>query len=182
MEEMSGKKSLVEIGCWVYVGGHVFSRAKTKQVSSSLPLSPLLILLPFLVCFSAATEASFRPGFLYTRNRGRCTPQFWSSRREAWPMMVPEGSTVSKVFGSRAFERYRYDLTLLEATTRNDDVENVFASLVKESSAALLNSYARKGFPYSAWEVKTLLIQALVSEKAAAIQSQRFSLANQACD
>ncbi|KAL7172589.1 hypothetical protein ACSBR2_032141 [Camellia fascicularis] len=158
------------------------SSSSSSSSSSSLPLSPLLILLPFLVCFSAATEASSRPGFLYTRNRGRCTPQFWSSRREAWPRMVPEGSTVSKVFGSRAFERYRYDLTLLEATTRNDDVENVFASLVKESSAALLNSYARKGFPYSAWEVKTLLIQALVSEKAAAIQSQRFSLANQACD
>lgn len=95
--------------------------------------------------------------------------------------MVPQTSTVSKVFGSRAYERYRSDLTLLEATRRNDDVENVFARLVKEASAALLNSYARKGFPYPAWRVKTLVIQALVSAQAAADQAQLFSLANQAC-
>ncbi|KAH7863238.1 hypothetical protein Vadar_015118 [Vaccinium darrowii] len=96
--------------------------------------------------------------------------------------MVPQGSTVSKVFGSRAFEQYRYDLTLLEAAARNDDGDNAFAGLVKQSTAALLNSYAREGFPYTAWEVKTLLIQALVSEKAAAFQAQRFSEANQACN
>ena len=96
--------------------------------------------------------------------------------------MVPQMSTVSKVFGSRAFERYRYDLTLLEAAARNDDGENAFARLVKQSTAALLNSYARKGFPYSAWEVKTRLIQALVSEKAAAIQAQLLSEANEACN
>lgn len=95
--------------------------------------------------------------------------------------MVPQTSTVSNVFGSRAYERYRYDLTLLEATARNDD-EKVFPRLVKQASAALLNSYARKGFPYRAWQVKTLVIQALVSEKAAALQAQRFSIANQACN
>ncbi|KAF8369829.1 hypothetical protein HHK36_032147 [Tetracentron sinense] len=106
---------------------------------------------------------------------------FWSSRREAWPRMVPQTSSVSKVFGSRALERFRSDLTLLEATERNDDVNNAFSHLLKQSSAALLNSYARKDFPYSAWEVKTLLIQGLVSEEAAALQAQRFSLANGAC-
>lgn len=108
--------------------------------------------------------------------------RFWSSRKEPWPWMVPQGSTVSKVFGSRAFERYRYDLTLLEAAARNDDGDNAFAGLVKQSTAALLNSYARDGFPYTAWEVKTLLIQGLVSEKAASFQAQRFSEANQACN
>ncbi|VVA25990.1 PREDICTED: protodermal factor [Prunus dulcis] len=105
---------------------------------------------------------------------------YWGSRREAWPRMVPQTSTVSKVFGSRAYERYRSDLTLLEATVRNDE-ENVYPRLLKQASAALLNSYARKGFPYSAWEVKTLVIQALVSDKAAALQAQRFSVANEAC-
>jgi len=77
---------------------------------------------------------------------------------------------VSKVFGSGIFERYGSDVTLLESTTRNDD-ENAFAGLLKQASAALLNSYAREGFPYSAWEVKTLLIQALVSKEAAATPS-----------
>lgn len=95
--------------------------------------------------------------------------------------MVPQTSTVSNVFGSRAYERYRYDLTLLEATARNDE-EKAFARLVKQASAALLNSYARKGYPYRAWQVKTLVIQAMVSEKAAALQAQRFSIANEACN
>ncbi|KAI3855505.1 hypothetical protein MKX03_004362 [Papaver bracteatum] len=122
-----------------------------------------------------------RPGFMYSRIRGRCTPQFWSSRREAWPRMVPQTSSVSKVFGSRVYERYRTDLTLLEATERNDDNNNAFSSLLKQSSAALLNSYSRKDYPYTAWEVKTALIQALVSKEAANLQAQRFSQANEAC-
>lgn len=96
--------------------------------------------------------------------------------------MVPQESTVSKVFGSRAYERYRYDLTLLEATARNDDGENEFARLVKQSTAALLNSYARKGYPYSGWEIKTMVIQGLVSKESAAIQAQRFHEANEACN
>ncbi|GAA0138550.1 hypothetical protein LIER_00274 [Lithospermum erythrorhizon] len=130
----------------------------------------------------AATELR-RPGFLFTRDRGRCTPQYWSSRQESWPKMVPQMSTVSNVFGSRAFERYRYDLSLIEAASRNDDVDNVYARLIKESTAALINSYARKGgYPLAAWEVKTLVIQALVSEEAATVQAQRFREANEACD
>ncbi|XP_052170986.1 uncharacterized protein LOC127787139 [Diospyros lotus] len=142
-----------------------------------------LIFLLFLACLAVADA---RPGFLYIRTRGRCTPQYWSSRREAWPRMVPETATVSKVFGSRAFERYRPDLTLLEAAAevRNDEsgAGDPFGRLVEQSTAALLNSYAREGFPYSAWEVKTLLIQALVSEQAAAAQAQRFFEANDGCN
>ncbi|XWS31423.1 hypothetical protein CRYUN_Cryun23aG0074200 [Craigia yunnanensis] len=154
--------------------------------STSLLLSRLILLL-FLTCFVAMTSATTttttlkrQPGFLYSRTRGRCSPQFWSSRREAWPRMVPQTSTVLNVFGSRAFERYRSDMTLLESTARNEDA-NVFNKLVKQASAALLNSYARKGFPYSAWEVKTLMIQGLVSEDAAARLTKGFSIANDAC-
>ncbi|KAJ0051872.1 uncharacterized protein LOC116109481 [Pistacia vera] len=140
-----------------------------------------IIFLIFLICFAATPSTTSRPGFLYTRTRGRCTPQYWSSRRESWPRMVPHTSTLSKVFGSRVYERYRSDLTLLEATSRNDD-ENAFGGLVKEASAALLNSYAREGYPYSGWEVKTLVIQALVSEEAATQLAHKFSMANQACN
>ncbi|XP_048336026.2 uncharacterized protein LOC125423992 [Ziziphus jujuba] len=157
-------------------------------METPLRLTTLFLLLFLIISFfkapsvaEAAAGPKHRPGFLYTRTRGRCTPQFWSSRREAWPRMVPQTSTVSNVFGSIAYERFRYDLTLMEATARNDD-DNVFPRLLKQASAALLNSYARKGFPYTAWEVKTLVIQALVSEEAAALQAQRFSIVNQACN
>lgn len=95
--------------------------------------------------------------------------------------MVPETSTVSNVFGSRVYERYRSDLTLLEATARNDEESNPFGGLVKEGTAALLNSYAREGFPFKPWQVKTLLIKALVSHAEAASQANNFLLANKAC-
>lgn len=121
-------------------------------------------------------------GERFVERKKKIIDRYWSSRTESWPRMVPQMSTVSKVFGSRAYERYRYDLTLLEAASRNDDLGNAFVRLVKESTAALLNSYARKGYPYNAWQVKTLLIQALVSKKAAALQAQRFREANQACN
>ncbi|KAM7259404.1 hypothetical protein ACFE04_015145 [Oxalis oulophora] len=123
-----------------------------------------------------------RPGFAYTRHTKTCTPQYWSSRTEAWPRMVPQLSTVSNVFGSRVSERFRSDMTLLESTAYDDNDDDVYNELMKEGIAALLNSYARKGFPYTAWEVKTLLIQALVSQKAATLQAQQFFLANQACN
>nr|XP_023916648.1 uncharacterized protein LOC112028213 [Quercus suber] len=148
-----------------------------------------LLLVLFLSSFPSSkaaatttrTTQSRMPGFVFTRTRGKCTPQFWSSGREAWPRMVPQESTVSKVFGSRVNERYGSDLTLLEATARNDE-ENGYPRLLKQASAALLNSYARKGFLYSAWEIKTLFIQASVSEEAANLQAQLFSIANEDCD
>ncbi|KAK7336869.1 hypothetical protein VNO77_17419 [Canavalia gladiata] len=155
-------------------------RMKIPSLSTTLVSSLFLILSSQLLAV-AETHHHIRPGFLYTTTRGRCTPQFWSGRREAWPRMVPETSTVSNVFGSRVYERFRSDLTLLEATARNDEEENPYGGLVKEGSAALLNSYAREGFPYKPWEVKTLMIKALVSEAAAASQAKHFSLANHAC-
>ncbi|XP_051120698.1 uncharacterized protein LOC127244279 [Andrographis paniculata] len=122
-----------------------------------------------------------RPGFLYTRTRGRCTPQYWSSRREAWPKMVPERSTVWKVFGWQATERYRKELTLAEAASMEEEEEGAFGRLVKQSTAALINSYMRRGYPYAPWEVKTLLIQSLVSAEAAAFQAHKFRQANDNC-
>ncbi|KAL5719634.1 hypothetical protein ACHQM5_012388 [Ranunculus cassubicifolius] len=109
----------------------------------------------FLATFWSASKNS---SFMYTNGN---LPMFWSSRREAWPRMIPQTSSVSRIFGSRVFERYQNDLTLLQATERNDD-NNAYSILLKQSSAALLNSYARKDFPFSSWQVKTLLIQALV--------------------
>ncbi|CAA6673262.1 unnamed protein product [Spirodela intermedia] len=126
--------------------------------------------------------SEMRGGFLYTRGRGRCTPQFWSAREEAWPMMVPQEASVWKVFGSPALERYEPQLTVLEAMESNDDIDgSAFSQLVKQSSAALLNSYTREGFPYTPWEIKTLLLQALVSEEAATSQARCFADVNHAC-
>ncbi|XP_030542581.1 uncharacterized protein LOC115749756 [Rhodamnia argentea] len=147
---------------------------------------PLLFLLS-ITALSSATPPPSRArklGFFYTRTRGRCTPQYWSSGREKWPRMVPRKSTVSRAFGSRAIaERYGGDLTVWESTAGVVvGGGDAYGRLVKQASAALLNSYARKGFTYSAWEVKTLLIQALASPRAAADQAGQFAVANEACN
>jgi len=108
--------------------------------------------------------------------------RFWSSGAEPWPNIAPQDAAVSKVFGSRSVERYGPRLTLLEATMRTDDIGgSAFVKLVKQGSAALLNAYTRRGFPFDSWEVKALLLEALVSEEAAAVQAERFELANQSC-
>ncbi|KNA21250.1 hypothetical protein SOVF_045260 [Spinacia oleracea] len=153
------------------------------MVNSPHSLSQLALFLILCCYFASSSTSAARPGFLFPVHRGRCTPQYWgSSKREEWPKMVPQRSTVSKVFGSRAIERFRSDLTLLEAATRNDDVENAYARVLKQSSAALLNSYSRLGFPYRAWEVKTLLLKGLISEKDAAQQAHILKMANEACN
>lgn len=108
--------------------------------------------------------------------------RFWSSGAEAWPNIVPQEAAVAKVFGSRSVERYGPRLTLLEATMRTDDIGgSAFVKLVKQGSAALLNAYTRRGFPLDSWEVKALLLEALVSEEAAVAQAERFEQANESC-
>ncbi|EOA31628.1 hypothetical protein CARUB_v10014827mg [Capsella rubella] len=150
---------------------------------SHFSLSRLALVTFLVLCFLTGDSSATRPGFLYTRHRGRCTPQYWSSEREAWPRMVPERSTVEKIFGVMvAKERWRSDLTLLESTARNDEEGNAYGALLKQGIAALVNSYARKSFSYAPWEVKTMLIQAMISEPAARRQAEHFAAANVDCD
>ncbi|KAJ8749077.1 hypothetical protein K2173_013684 [Erythroxylum novogranatense] len=156
--------------------------ARRWRERSSVLNSPNMLIFFIVICFAPPAADALRPGFAFLRARGRCTPQFWSSRREAWPRMVPQTSTISKVFGSLIYERFGSDLTLLESTARNDEESNAFGGLLKQASAALLNSYAREGYPYSSWQVKRLFIEALVSEKSALTQAKHFSTANQACN
>ncbi|VAH49886.1 unnamed protein product [Triticum turgidum subsp. durum] len=108
-------------------------------------------------------------------------PPFWSSGVEQWPNIVPQEAAVSKVFGSRSMDKYGPRLTLLEATMRTDEDGSPFVKLVKHGSAALINAYTRTGFPFDSWEVKALLLEALVSEDAAAAQAERFQQANESC-
>ncbi|PKI74336.1 uncharacterized protein LOC116206188 [Punica granatum] len=158
---------------------------KNAPPSTIQPLLLLLLILCSVTPFSVAGAGRGRRqlGFFYTRTRGRCTPQYWSGIREHWPRMVPPASTVWKAFGSRAVElRYGSGLTLLESTVGDSGEGDSFRRLLKQGTAALLNSYGRKGYPYRAWEVKSLVIQATVSAEAAAAQARVFAAANEACD
>lgn len=160
-------------------------REMANQSPSSSTAVALLLLLQCSLITSAAGANRGRTllGFFYTRTRGRCTPLYWSSIREHWPKMVPPASTVWKAFGSRALEqRYGSGVTLLASVAGSSTEENAFSGLLKQGTAALLNSYARKGYPYRAWEVKSLVIGASVSKEAAIAQARLFAIANEACD
>ncbi|GLJ10368.1 hypothetical protein SUGI_0126970 [Cryptomeria japonica] len=155
----------------------------------------------FIAALAAADhrfESTSAPGFTYTRRtiphrpstaianrtgKAACTAKYWgmNDRKEAWPRMVPVSSSVAKVFGSQALEAYGPTLTLLQAMAMKEGKNDGYSSLIKESSAALVNAYGRPGFLFTAWRVKTLLIQSLVSEEAASAQAARFRIANQAC-
>ncbi|KAE8684591.1 protein FAR1-RELATED SEQUENCE 5-like [Hibiscus syriacus] len=52
--------------------------------------------------------------------------------------MVPETSTVMKVLGSRAAERYGTELTLLEAVDMKEEESEAFHELVKEERVPIL--------------------------------------------
>ncbi|KAL8142616.1 hypothetical protein V2J09_015648 [Rumex salicifolius] len=152
---------------------------RSEPVSNTTPLQL------FLICNLLAritTASALFPASAFTRDRGRCTPQYWSRQKEAWPKMAPPEATVAKVFGFReAHQQFGSDLTLLEAASRNDVVQDAYAELLKQSTAALLNSYSRLGFPFRAWDIKTLIIRAMISPDDAAHQAQMFLQANENC-
>jgi hypothetical protein len=73
-------------------------------------------------------------------------------------------------------------LTLLKATLRADDIGGCpFFKPVKHRKVALFNAYTRKGFSFDSWEVKALLLEALVPEDASAAQDKQFEQANVSC-
>lgn len=110
----------------------------------------------------------------------KCTAQYWIEGKETWPRMLPIVSTVGKVLGSGAFEAYGHpELTVLDAMRMEE--HDGYSSLLKQTSTALVNAYSREGFPYQPWRVKTLFIQSLVSQQAAAAQAAQFRSANEAC-
>ena len=56
--------------------------------------------------------------------------------------MVPKTSTVVKVFGSRASKLFRSEMTLLEATTEEDEsVEKVFDGLRSKEAIVLQSAH-----------------------------------------
>ncbi|KAL0907878.1 hypothetical protein M5K25_022329 [Dendrobium thyrsiflorum] len=79
-------------------------------------------------------------------------------------------------------ERYEPKLTLLDVIQKNDDnCGSIFIKLVKQASTALLNSYTGPGYPYNTWEVKALLLEAILSKEDEASQAEVFSQANHGC-
>lgn len=95
-------------------------------------------------------------GFLLHVDQGEVHSPVLEQHEEHWPKMVPPTSTVWKASGSRALVQcYGSSLTLLEPTARDSKEEDAFQALLKQGTAALLNSFARKGFPYRAREVKS---------------------------
>lgn len=76
--------------------------------------------------------------------------------------------TITSIFGSQ--------MTLHQGltNTRTDS----YGALLRQGSAAVLNSYTYSSYPYNPTQVKSAFRGALVSQQAAAVQATKFENAN----
>ncbi|KAJ7541575.1 hypothetical protein O6H91_10G065700 [Diphasiastrum complanatum] len=111
-----------------------------------------------------------------TSSGSGCSSDYWVAHTDYWPDIISIFSTVSQIFGEIAFNIFGGQATLLSGLhSQNTDA---YSSLLKQSSAALLNSYTRPRFQYSPQAVKQQFNAALVSREAAAVQAVKFQNAN----
>lgn len=72
------------------------------------------------------------------------------------------------IFGSQ--------MTLYQGLTNSRP--DAFGSLLRQGSAAVLNSYTSRNYPYTPYQVKNSFRGALVWQQAAAVQAVNFENAN----
>lgn len=87
-------------------------------------------------------------------------------------------ATIGDFFGAGCvFASGGKDLSLHDAVANKNT--DSFSALLREGTAALLNSIACKTFPFTKLQVKSSILGALSSEGAAAAQAEVFKSANE---
>ncbi|KAG0500452.1 hypothetical protein HPP92_000524 [Vanilla planifolia] len=107
---------------------------------------------------------------------GTCS--YWIAHPTKIVELIGYLGTLGDIFGGGcvlAFGGKNPTLRDALANTRKDSI----GALVREGTAALLNSMACKGFPLSPGQVKSAFPAALRNDEAAAAQAQIFKLANE---
>lgn len=121
---------------------------------------------------STPTVPSLDPHHYFT---GTC--DYWRTHPQAINAIIGYWNTVGQTFGPTCGIIFGTGTTLHDAlsNTRNDG----FGSLIREGTAALLNSIASSHFPYTTQQVKEAVISAITSDGAAAAQADVFKQANE---
>jgi hypothetical protein len=84
--------------------------------------------------------------------------------------------TIVDLFGLLSSGTFGSSTTLLQALTNTRP--DAYGALLRQGSAALINSYNSPSFAYSPQQVRESFNAALFSEPAAAVQAVRFENAN----
>ncbi|CAK9211786.1 unnamed protein product [Sphagnum troendelagicum] len=106
---------------------------------------------------------------------GGCSCDFWSTHISSWPSFFSLFSTVAEAFGTEAANVFGA-ITLFEGLmdTRVDG----YSQLLRQGSAAILNSYTKPNFALTHVSVMEQFNSALTSRSTALVQAKKFENAN----
>ncbi|XP_024520123.1 putative lysozyme-like protein [Selaginella moellendorffii] len=107
---------------------------------------------------------------------GGCSSNYWAQHPNSWPNLLTIYTTVTQVLGQVAYTIFGGPTTLLGALQNQST--DAYSSLLREATAALLNSYSRPGFQYSPSAIRTAFQSSLHSQRSAAYQAALFRHAN----
>lgn len=106
---------------------------------------------------------------------GVCFCSFWSTHISSWPSFFSLFSTVAEAFGTEAAKVFG-SITLFEGLM--DKRVDGYSQLLRQGSAAILNSYTKPNFALTHVSVMEQFNSALTSSSTALVQAKKFENAN----
>ncbi|KAI0492205.1 hypothetical protein KFK09_026472 [Dendrobium nobile] len=106
---------------------------------------------------------------------GTCS--YWSAHPDKIVAVIGYLGTMGDIFGAGCIFAFGGKNPTLHDAIANKDTDG-FSALLREGTAALLNSIACKSFPFTKQQVKSSFAAALVNAGAAAAQADVFKSAN----
>ncbi|XP_020591799.1 protodermal factor 1-like, partial [Phalaenopsis equestris] len=107
---------------------------------------------------------------------GTCS--YWSTHPDKIKAVIGYFGTIADFFGAGCIFAYGGKNPTLHDAVANTNTDG-YSSLLREATAALLNSIACKTFPLKQQQVKSCFLGALGNEGAAAAQAAVFKSANE---
>jgi hypothetical protein len=101
---------------------------------------------------------------------------FWSLNTSMFPDFLTIFTTILDLFGGSSGSIFGSQMTLYQGLTSTRP--DAYGSLLRQGSAAILNSYTSRSYPYTPFQVKSQFRSALVSQQAAAVMAVNFENAN----
>lgn len=92
------------------------------------------------------------------------------------PTLLSFVTTILDLFGGSSGSIFGSSMTLYQGLTNKRP--DAYGALLRHGSAAVLNAYSNRAYPYSPMQVKASFNAALFSEQTAAVQAVRFENAN----
>lgn len=102
--------------------------------------------------------------------------RFWSSNTSMFPNFLSIITTILDIFGGSSGSIFGSQMTIYQGLTSTRP--DAYGSLLRQGSAAILNSYTVRNYPYTPFQVKAGFRGALTSQQSAAVMAVNFENAN----